>query len=58
MTIKIDEKMCIGCALCEEICKDVFKMDDDKGKVKVIARKNIPNVKEAIENCPVDAISK
>jgi len=58
MTIKIDPEICIGCSLCEEICKEVFKMDENQGKARVIAQKNLPEVKEAIESCPVDAISK
>jgi ferredoxin len=53
--IKIDKKKCIGCGLCASVCPKVFEMESDKAKVK--AQENIPCVKEAIESCPVEAIS-
>ena len=54
--IKINTKKCIGCGLCASICEEVFEISWDKAKVK--AQKKIPCVKEAIESCPVDAISE
>lgn len=54
--IKIDKKKCIGCGLCASICDEVFEMTDD-GKAKVKSNKNLPCVKEAIEQCSVEAIS-
>lgn len=56
MAIKIDKKKCNGCGLCASICDDVFEMGKD-GKAHVKVQKNIPCVKEAIEQCPVSAIS-
>jgi len=58
MAIKVDQETCIGCGTCPEVCKEVFEMNDDGDKAKVIAQKNISCVDEAIEACPVDAISK
>ncbi len=56
MVIKVDKEKCIGCGTCSSVCEEVFEMrDDNKAHVKV--QKNIPCVKEAIESCPVDAIS-
>ena len=57
MTIKVNQKTCIGCGACTSTCPEVFEMGDD-GKSHVKAQKDLPCVKEAIENCPVDAISK
>jgi len=54
--VKVDESKCIGCGLCANICKEVFEMKGGKAHVK--AQKDIPCVKEAIKNCPVDAISE
>ena len=34
--VHIDEDACIGCGSCEEICPEVFKLDSDSGKAKVI----------------------
>jgi len=55
MTIKIDRETCIGCGLCESICPEVFKMDEEF-KAKVKSQKDSPCVKEAKESCPVEAI--
>ncbi|GAG16199.1 unnamed protein product [marine sediment metagenome] len=54
--VKINKSECIGCGACASTCPEVFEMKDGKAKVK--AQKNIPCVKEAINSCPVDAISK
>ncbi|MBU0894717.1 MAG: ferredoxin [Nanoarchaeota archaeon] len=54
--VSINKKKCIGCGTCASVCSEVFEMSDD-GKAKVKAQKNTPCVKEAIESCPVDAIS-
>lgn len=54
--IKINKEKCIGCGLCASICDEVFEMKGDKAVVK--KQKNIPCVKEAIDSCPVSAISQ
>ncbi len=53
--VKISDE-CIGCGLCVSMCSEVFKMKDGKAVIK--ENKKVPCVDEAIENCPVDAISK
>lgn len=55
--IKIDKEKCIGCGLCVSLCEQVFEMDEN-GKAKVKAQKKLPCVKEAIESCPTQAITK
>jgi ferredoxin len=56
MKIKVDSDKCIGCGLCANICEQVFEIKGDKATVK--AQKSLPCVKEAIDNCPVSAISQ
>ena len=58
MQVTVDEETCIGCGLCAETCPDVFEMNDDKAKVKVdeVPEGVTESCKEAVENCPVEAI--
>jgi ferredoxin len=54
---KVDKKKCLGCGACATLCPEVFGIGDD-GKAKVKSERNSPCVKDAIEGCPVDAISE
>jgi len=56
--VSVDEDKCIGCGSCTATCGDVFEMNDDnKAQVKAGANESLDCVKEAIDICPVDAIS-
>ncbi len=56
--VKVDKETCIGCGACASNCTDVFEMKEDgKAHVKSGAKENESCVKDAIDNCPVDAIS-
>ncbi len=57
MKIKVDKEKCIGCALCWNACPEVFAEGKD-GKSYVKAQKDIECVEDAIEGCPVQAISE
>jgi ferredoxin len=56
--VYIDEEECIGCGSCEEICSEVFKMEEDIEKAKVIQPEGGPEdlIEEAMETCPVECI--
>jgi ferredoxin len=52
------EDGCTACALCEQICPEVFEMAGDVAKVKEGAdfNANEEKVKEAADSCPVTVI--
>jgi ferredoxin len=54
--VKVDEKKCIGCGSCEAIAPEAFKMVN--GKAKVIGEASEEKINQAINACPVNAISK
>jgi len=57
--IKVDKTTCIGCGTCAAICDKVFKMNEDEFKAEVIDENSTEDcVQEAIDACPVNAISK
>ncbi len=53
----VNEDVCEGCGSCEEICPEVFKVQDD-GKAHVIGadKCNTCDCQEAADVCPVQAI--
>ena len=56
--ILIDEEECIGCGSCEEICPEVFVLNEDTEKAEVINPEGGPEdlIEEALEACPVECI--
>ncbi|PIR13346.1 4Fe-4S ferredoxin [Candidatus Falkowbacteria bacterium CG11_big_fil_rev_8_21_14_0_20_39_10] len=55
MAITIDKDKCIGCGTCPAVCANNFQMNDDKAEVT--SQEDNECVKNAIEACPVQAIS-
>lgn len=49
---------CIACGLCQDICPEVFRLDDDEMAAQVIKPQGGPEdlVQEAIDSCPVSCI--
>jgi len=58
MKISIDAELCTGCELCVDTCPEIFEMGDDTATVKVdtVPEDQEDCVREAAENCPVEAI--
>jgi len=56
--VLIDEEECIGCGSCEEICPEVFALNEDTEMAEVIKPEGGPEdlIEEAIEACPVECI--
>ena len=59
MNVTIDQMECVGCGACVEIAGDVFRLNaDDKAEVYgKVTEANTNEVQEAIDTCPVSAIS-
>jgi ferredoxin len=59
--VKVDEDKCIGCGSCASICEKAFVMYDGangpKAKPKKESVKELSCEKEAVDICPVQAIS-
>jgi ferredoxin len=54
----INVDLCEGCATCQETCPEVFQVGDDE-KAHVIGPDKLDtcNVQEAVDLCPVQAIT-
>lgn len=55
----VDKDTCTGCGLCPDACPEVFEMGDDTATVKVdvVPATAEASCREAMEGCPVEAIS-
>lgn len=55
----INQDLCIGDGICEDLCPEVFELRDD-GLAYVINEEPDeslwPSLKEAVDECPTDAI--
>jgi ferredoxin len=59
MKAEVDRGACISCGLCESICPDVFKLDEES--ISTVIADPVPEqseecAKEAEEQCPTNAI--
>jgi ferredoxin len=54
----VDKDLCVGCALCTQVCSEVFDMGaDGVAVVKADADLNAACIQDAVDQCPVGAIS-
>ena len=52
------EEGCTACGLCEDICPEVFKLDDLATVIKGVNYTDYEEkIKEAAESCPIEVIS-
>lgn len=57
VTPRIDRELCIGCGDCEATAPKVFKLDDESIATVIDPQGDTEElIREAAENCPVDAI--
>ena len=52
----VDKEACIACGVCEDLCPEIFKLDDETVKVIKENPDNLDCAKEAAESCPTEAI--
>ncbi|MFP4430166.1 MAG: ferredoxin [Spirochaetota bacterium] len=59
MKVKIDPDLCTACELCTTSVPEVFEMGDEVAEVIVdeVPADKEEATREAVEDCPVDAIS-
>lgn len=59
MKITLDQEKCIGCGTCAAICPEVFVIDNETSKAKVIKNDGCTtcDIAETAKSCPVEAIA-
>lgn len=55
--ITIDDSLCTGCGLCAANCPDVFEIGDDGIAHTITDKCASCDIKELVDQCPVNAIS-
>ena len=59
MKATVDQYLCIGCGVCVGLCPQVFCMgaDGKSGAYRPVTEETLSPVQEAMDSCPVTAIS-
>ena len=61
MKVKVNQEKCIGCGACPSLVPEVFDFNDNglaHAIVDVVPNELEEQAKEAIVNCPVEAIEE
>lgn len=61
MKFEVNKDICIGCGACQAICPEVFEIDDEGLATTItdnVNESDLESATDAMEGCPVDAISK
>lgn len=56
MNVRVNQDECIGCGVCAQICPEVFDLDEDAGKARVLRPEGAECAQEAADSCPVGCI--
>jgi ferredoxin len=58
MKVKVDKDLCAACGPCEEICPEIFKIEDDVAIVQmdVVPKELEEKARRAVDECPTGAI--
>jgi ferredoxin len=61
MIVRIDQDLCTACASCAQICPEIFVLANDNIRVRIgekpVPRQNEEACREAVEECPIEAIA-
>ena len=56
MEVRVNIDECIGCGVCAQLCPQMFETDEVAGKCVIKQQLDTPEVKNAVEACPVSAL--
>ena len=58
--LTLDKETCIGCGACMAVASELFEMDYDEGKAKLLKTElddaDLQKAKDSVETCPVQCI--
>lgn len=61
MQVEVDQELCISCGLCVDEYPEVFEWNEEgkaEAKLKEVPPEKEDEAKDAIEECPTEAISE